>query len=94
MDTNFTNLYQLLKVLKFVTIRVIRVFTAAFPRRVFGKRDRRAKGPRTERPPVIAAKFFECLLCRRRFALSLEHHAPVCGCKRPAVMSISADRGL
>ena len=30
-------------------IRVIRVFTAAFPRRVFGKRDRRAKGPRSDR---------------------------------------------
>src|SRR5262245_9150897 len=47
-----------------------------------------------ERPPVSAAKFFECFSCRRRFALSLQHHAPVCGCKRPAVMSISANRGL
>ena len=33
----------------FVRIRVIRVFTAAFPRRVFGKRDRRATGARSDR---------------------------------------------
>ncbi len=46
-DTNFTNSHQLISLL--VIIRAIRVFTAAFPRRVFGKQDRYAKGPRTDR---------------------------------------------
>src|SRR5262245_49622567 len=58
-DTNFTKLTPIDQL--FVIIRVIRVFTrlrlkgatawqaAAFPRRVFGNADRRAKGPRSDR---------------------------------------------
>jgi hypothetical protein len=34
---------------KFARIRVIRVFTVAYPHRVFGKRDRRATDPRPDR---------------------------------------------
>src|SRR4051794_9408418 len=34
-----------------------------------------------DRPPIRPAKFFESLLCRRRFTLCLEHHAPVRGSK-------------
>jgi hypothetical protein len=34
---------------KLVKIRVIRVFTVAFPRKVFGMRGRRAKDPRVDR---------------------------------------------
>src|SRR5262245_3789012 len=30
-----------------------------------------------DRPPIRAAKFFESLLCCRRFTLCLEHHTPV-----------------
>src|SRR5207248_10630656 len=28
-------------------------------------------------PPINSAQFFKCLLCRRRFALCLQHDAPV-----------------
>src|SRR5262249_2858913 len=43
--------------------------------------------------PICAAKLFERFLCRRRFALCLQHHAPMRrGKSRPAVMSISANR--
>ena len=48
-DTNFTEFTPIDRSALFVTIRVIRVFTAAFPHRVFGKQDRRAKGPRMGR---------------------------------------------
>jgi hypothetical protein len=34
---------------KFARIRVIRVFTVAFLRKAFGKRDRRATGPTSDR---------------------------------------------
>jgi hypothetical protein len=41
--------------LKLVRIRVIRVFTVAFPRRVFGRRDRRAMGPKGDRALEVLA---------------------------------------
>src|SRR5207245_8538910 len=45
--------------------------------------------------PINPAEFFKCLLCRWRFALCLQHHAPVRSSKRRrAVISISADRAL
>src|SRR5439155_17075350 len=44
-------------------------------------------------PPINPAELFKCLMCRRRFALSLQHHAPVRSDKRRrAVISISANR--
>src|SRR4029453_11747961 len=45
--------------------------------------------------PINPAEFFKCLLCRWRFPLCLQHHAPVRGGKRRrALISISADRTL
>src|SRR5262245_60919226 len=45
--------------------------------------------------PINPAEFFECFLCRWRFALRLQHDAPVRGGKRRrAVISISANRAL
>jgi len=46
-DTNFTNSHQFINL--FVTIRVIRVFTAAFPRKAFEMRERRVRPPRPDR---------------------------------------------
>ena len=46
-DTNFTKFTPMDQL--FVRIRVIRVFTASFPRRVFEKRDLRAEDPRLDR---------------------------------------------
>src|SRR5439155_21482811 len=43
------------------------------------------------RSPIHAAKFFERSLCRGRFPLCLQHHAPMRGCKRDA--SVSANPG-
>src|SRR5947208_5237967 len=34
-----------------------------------------------DRPPIRAAKFFECLSCCWRFALRFQNHAPVSCCK-------------
>src|SRR5437764_12639988 len=42
-DTNFTNSHQFINL--FVTIRVIRLFTAAFPRRVIELQDWRVRPP-------------------------------------------------
>ena len=47
-DENSRIYTNLLEALNFVRIRVIRVFTAAFPRRVFGRPDRRAGSPRKD----------------------------------------------
>src|SRR5213596_2096390 len=46
-------------------------------------------------PPINPAEFSKCLMCRRRFTLCLQHHAPVRSDKRRrAVISISANRTL
>src|SRR5207248_4527803 len=46
-------------------------------------------------PPINPAELFKCLMCRRRFALRLQHDAPVRGSKcRRGVISISANRIL
>src|SRR5262249_47835165 len=45
-------------------------------------------------PPINAAEFFKRRLCRRRFALCFQHHAPMRSSKsRPTVISVSANRG-
>jgi hypothetical protein len=46
-DTDFTKFTPIDQL--FVIIRVIRVFMAAFPRRVFGNADRSATDPRMDR---------------------------------------------
>src|SRR4030095_9824117 len=38
-------------------------------------------GKSVERPPIGSAEYLECLLCSRRFALRLQHNAPMSGCK-------------
>src|SRR5438552_1488845 len=43
-------------------------------------------------PPINPAELFKCLMCRRRFALCLQHDGPVRGRKRhPTVLRPSAE---
>ena len=59
----------------------------------FRRRDALSPNEAINGSPISATKFFERFLCRWRFALCLQHYAPMrSGKRRRAVMSISANR--